>query len=289
MSGQSTCKDIERIRQDGRTNRHAMDSMASINPIKGIGDAINSKNDSDNTVINIIRQHFKNIQSTMIKNNCSNVSSLKQENRYKEDPICFTALIGACTVNKQQQTNIECVKEVLAFLKNRPELTQTNKNVTTALCEINAAIQVIASQEATAQNAAILQSMQEAKGLLTNNKQASFNCNEVDQNISSEQYLKVLLECIAEDSKEQSNIVEGCYPNVTAQLNDNSGVAKCLLTAGVLQSSAQTAGASNKGDISVSQTATGLDIGASLASLTPILIICAIVVIGAIVVFPMMG
>jgi hypothetical protein len=288
MTGQSTCREIQDIRERGRTNRHAQDCMASINPIKGIGDAVNSKNDSDNVVVNLIRQNFKNIQSTMIKNNCSNVSSLKQENRYKEDPICFTALIGACAF-KNEQTNIECVKEVLAFLKNRPELTQTNKNVTTALCEINAAIQVIASQEASAQNAAILQSMQEAKGLLTNNKQASFNCSEIDQNISSEQYLKVLLECIAEDSVQQSNIVEGCYPNVTAQLNDNSGVSKCLLSAGVLQSSAQTAAASNKGDISVSQTATGLDIGASLASLTPILIICAIVVIGAIVVFPMMG
>jgi hypothetical protein len=290
MSGQSTCRDIAAIRERGKTDRAAIDAFGdAINPIKSIGKAISATNDSDNSVIGAIRQNFKNITDTLVRNNCDNISSLKQENIYKEPVICFTSMIDVCQNKITGETNLECLKEVTAFLKNRPSITQENKNVTNSLCEINAAIQVIANQEATAQNAAILQSMQEARGLLSSNKTDGLNCNEIDQNITSEQYLKVLLGCFQETSVKQSNIIDACHPAVTKQLNTNDDLKKCLLSAGILVSTSQTAGATNKSDLKTSQTAVGLDPAASLASLLPIVIICCILIVGAIFILPMLS
>ena len=181
------------------------------------------------------------------------------------------------------------MKEVRNILNDRPPITQENKNKTSSTCEINAAIQVIAQQEASTQNAAMLQSMQEAKGLLSGNKTDGLNCNQLDTNISNEQYLKILMECIQETSVTQSNIIEGCHPKVTSQLNTNEDMKKCLLSAGVIMSAAQSSAVKNESALSSSQSAVGLDPAASMASLIPILIIVAIVIIGAVIILPMLN
>jgi len=289
MTGQSTCNDIAKIKENGKTTRAAIDAIGSaINPIGTLIGGLSSKNQSDNAVINLIRQNATSIQKTMIKNNCNNISSLKQENIYRENPICFTSLIEICKNYKTGETNLECLKEVRQFLKDRPPITQENKNKVQAMCEINSAIQAIASQEASTQNAALLESMQEAKGLLSSNKSDSLNCNEVNTNISNEQYLEVLLDCMQETSVAQSNVIEGCQTNVTSQINTNDDMKKCLLSAGVIQQTAQSTSAKNDSVLKSSQSATGLDAAASLASLLPIVIICCILIIGAVIVLPML-
>lgn len=287
MSGQSSCNAIAAIREQGKTDRAAVDAIGNLNPITAIGNAVGSKNQSDNAVVNLIRQNIRSIQETMVKNNCSNISSLKQENIYRENPICFTSLIETCKNSKTGQTDLACLAEVRKILAERTPVTQENKNKTTAICEINSAIQAIASQEASTQNAAMLQSMQEAKGLMSGNKSDSLNCNEINTDISNEQYLKVLLECMQETSVSQSNIIEGCHPKVSSQINSNEDMKKCLLSAGVLMSSAQSSAVANDSKLAVSQTAVGLDPAASLASSLPILIIIVILVIGAVVILPM--
>ncbi len=290
MSGQSTCNDIAKIKENGKTTRAAIDAFGNaINPIGSLIGGLSSKNQSDNAVINLIRQNVSSIQKTMVKNNCNNISSLKQENIYRENPVCFTSLIETCKNYKTGETNLDCLKEVRQFLKDRPPITQENRNKVQAMCEINSAIQAIASQEASAQNAALLESMQEAKGLMSNNKSDALNCNEVNTNISNEQYLEVLLDCMQETSVAQSNVIEGCHPNVTSQINTNDDMKKCLLSAGVIQQTSQSASAKNDSVLKSTQSATGLDAAASLASLLPIVIICCVLIIGAVVVLPMIS
>jgi hypothetical protein len=289
MSGQSSCNAIASIREQGKTDRAATDALSNLNPITAIGNAFGSKNQSDNAVINLIRQNIKSIQDTMVKNNCNNISSLKQENIYRENPICFTSLIETCKNNITGVTDLNCLKEVRNLLNDKPPITQENKNKTSSICEINAAIQTIASQEASTQNAAMLQSMQEAKGLMSGNKTDGLNCNEINTDISNEQYLKVLLECIQESAVTQSNIIEGCHPKVSSQVNTNEDMKKCLLATGVIMSASQSSSVKNESALKSSQTAVGLDPAASLASLIPILIIVAIVIIGAVIIIPMLN
>jgi hypothetical protein len=52
-------------------------------------------------------------------------------------------------------------------------------------------------------------------------------------------------------------------------------------------SASQSSAVANDSKLAVSQTAVGLDPAASMASLIPILIIVAIVIIGAVVILPM--
>ena len=290
--GQSVCKEIAAIREREKTNRAATDSLTSIaKPITQITGpcGVGSCNDSDNSVIGVIRQNFKTIQETMVKNQCKNISDLVQENIDNQPESCFTDLFNSCRNTVTGETNLECLKIVRGILADRKPVTQTNRNNATSMCEINAALEVIASQEASARNAAILHSMQEAKGLLSGNKAEGFNCNEVDQNVTSEQYLKVLLECFQESSIKQSNKIIGCHPVVVEQTNDNTDLKNCLLSAGIIMKSSQSASASNTSDSTIGQSATGLDPAASLASLLPIVIIVCILVIGAIFILPMLS
>jgi hypothetical protein len=290
--GQSTCKEIAAIREKEKTNRQATDSLTGMaKPITQILGpcGVGSCNDSDNSSIGVIRQNFTNIQNTMLKNKCSNISQLVQENIDNQPKSCFDDLFNSCRNFITGETNIECLKIVRGILNDRKSVNQTNRNNSSAMCEINAAIEVIASQEASAKNAAILHSMQEAKGLLTNNKGEGFNCNEINQNVTSEQYLKVLLDCFQETAVKQSNKILGCHPVVVEQTNDNNDLKSCLLTAGILMKSTQSANSGNSTDIKNSQTAVGLDPAASLASLLPIVLICCILVVGAIFIIPMLG
>jgi len=290
--GQSVCKEIAAIREREKTNRSAMDSITSVaRPITQITGpcGLGSCNNSDNSVIGSVRQNFKLIQDAMIKNNCSNISSLLQENVDNQPNSCFTDLYNTCRNTVTGETNLECLKLVRDMIINRPPVKQSNRNNATSLCEINSAIEIIAGQEATAQNAAILSAMQEAKGLLSGNTSEGFNCNDVDQSVTSEQYLKVLLGCFQETAVKQSNRITGCHPVVVEQTNDNTDLKNCLLAAGVLMRSSQAASATNKSELRTSQSAIGLDPMASLASLLPIVIIVCVLIVGAIFIIPMMG
>jgi hypothetical protein len=289
MSGKSACNDIASIRAKGKTDAAAMDALSNLNPITALGNAFGSRNQSDNAVVNLIRQNISSIQDTMVKNSCSNNSSLKQENIYRENPICFTSLVEACKNNKTGNTNMECLKEVRNILNDRTPINQENRNKTRAMCEINAAIQTIANQEATSQNVALLQSMQDAKGLMSSNKTDGLNCNEVNNDISNEQYLKVMLDCIQETSVNQSNIIDGCHPKVSSQLNNNDDMKKCLLESGILTSNTQSSAIKNDAQNISNQTSTGLDASASWASLIPIAIVVVVLIIGVIILYPQLS
>jgi hypothetical protein len=288
MSGQSTCRSIAQIRENGNTNRAAIGALGNaINPVGSIVSGLSAQNNSDNAIINIIRQNARSIQDMLVKNKCDNISSLRQENIFRENPICFTSLIETCKNTITGETNLECLREVRKFLNDRPLITQENRNKVQALCEINSAIQAIAGQEASAQNVALLESMQEAKGLLSRNNSEGLNCNEVDTNITNEQYLKVVLDCMQETAVTQSNILEGCHPRVTNQINVNDDMKRCLISAGIIQQSSQSTSARNDSSLKNKQTAVGLDPAASLASLIPLIIISCILIVLVIIFLPM--
>jgi hypothetical protein len=290
--GQGMCKEIARIREQGKTDRHAVDSITGIaKPVEQIlgKGGVGASNDSDNSVVGSIKQNFSSIQDTLVQNGCKNISTTIQENIDAQPTICWTSMWDTCKNVYTGDSNIECIEKIRLILADKKPVKQLNKNNVTNNCEINAAIEVIASQEATAKNAAILHSLQEAKGLIASNKSDGFTCNEVDQTVTSEQYLKVLLECFQETAVKQTNKITSCHPNVSEQINDNTEMKKCLLAAGVLMKSGQSASALNQSEIKTGQTAVGLDPMASLASLLPIIIIFCVIILGAVFILPMLS
>ena len=119
MSGQSTCRSIAQIRENGNTNRAAIGALGNaINPVGSIVSGLSAKNNSDNAIINIIRQNARSIQDMLVKNKCDNISSLRQENIFRENPICFTSLIETCKNTITGETNLECLREVRKFLND---------------------------------------------------------------------------------------------------------------------------------------------------------------------------
>jgi hypothetical protein len=284
MSGQSTCNAIAAIRENGKTNQQALDTLSNFSP-GGVVKAYGAQNKSDNAVVNLIRQNLNIIQKTIVDNRCDNISSITQSNVY-EDSGCWNSLLRLCRNDVTGAPDIACIKEVRTLLdrSGRAPITQQNKNSTMANCEINSAIQALARQEASLMNTALLESMQEAKGLLSGNQTSNLNCNEINTNITSDQYISVLLKCMNETSVNQSNRIDACNPNIIAQINDNNDMKKCLMNAGIISSTSQSSNVVSDSSLKNSQTAIGLDPAASLASLLPIIIIVVIVIIGVLVV-----
>lgn len=290
--GQSMCQEIDAIRQREQTSRQQTgDIVSTFQPVKQmLGDCgIGACNKSDNSTINNIRQNFKAIQDVMVSNKCDNISTIVQENIDAQPPICTEMIFRNCQNPFTGESNIECLKIARDILKDRQRLKMANRNNVSNICEINAAMQVIASQEATAENAAFLQTMQEAKNFLTNNKSEGFNCNEINQNITSEQYLKVLLKCFQESAVRQGNYLTGCHPIVTEMTNDNNEIKSCLLSAGILMKSSQAGSLSNQSAIKTGQIADTMASLTSSAASLPIIIMCCILIIGSIFILPMLG
>lgn len=282
----STCQAIQNARTQGKTDKAAMDVVANLNPITAVGNAYGSKNDSDNAVVNLIKQNIKSISKTIVENKCSNISNTTQSNVYIQSPTCWTSMMESCrNSNNGGVADPACLKAMGELLDNNKPVSQENINTASSVCEITSAIQAISQQEGSVQNAAVVASMQEAKGLLSGNKSDNFNCNDLNTNITNEQYITSLLSCYNETNLTQSNVLSGCNPNITSQVNKNNSVKNCLIKSGIISSNSQSSVVKNDSKAIDDQKSTGLSLDMSGSSMIVIYVIIGLVIIGVIFYF----
>jgi hypothetical protein len=258
--GGSTCAAIEDVRKRADADGKAWDFANNWSP-GGFADKFTAKNKSDNAIVSILSNNFETISNTIIDNKCSNTVSVDQKNIWEGNPICWTSMFEFCKVTDQSIPPMErvkaqnaCLAEISKF-RNAP-VSQENINESNQDCVINSAIQVLAKQEGTIDNAATLESLQKAKSFMSNNDSDNLNCSEVSNNISSKQYLTQLLKCHNETAIKQSNIIKNdCNPNLKSQINKNNTVQKCMITSGVITSTDQSAAIKNVTSLKNDQTA----------------------------------
>ena len=280
MSGQSTCQAIAEIREKGKTDRKALDVLGNTtSPITAIGNAVSAKNDSDNAVVSLLRNNFTSIQKTITDNKCKNITKVDQSNVYMSSPVCWTSMLEACKNPNGIGLDFKCLDKLKEF-RGSP-VSQENINSTSADCEINSAIEVLTQQEGNINNVAIIESIQKAKSLFSQNNSDNLNCSDISNNITNEQYIQTLLNCHNESAISQSNIISDCNPNLTSQINKNNSIQKCLIKSGIINKSSQSASVSNDSTIKNDQTADGL--GGSLQSLIVIAVIIALAVVAGLV------
>jgi hypothetical protein len=283
MSGRSTCQAIQAIRTQGQTDRAAMDVFNNINPLTKFG----ANNEATNTITNFLRNSITNTTRLNIEEKCNNSTKINQTNVYNGSDKCMIALYQTCKNPLTGVTDLACLDKITKILedlrKSNVKAEQTNINTTRTICEINSYIQALSNQETSLSNIAKLLSMQEAKTLLSSNKADNLNCNDVDINVTNEQFISSVLGCLNETSINQNNIIndDSCGARMSNQLNSNSIFNNCLIDNGILVSNTQKASITNDSSLENKQTASAFDLGSSM-----MIIIMIGVVFVAILVLP---
>jgi hypothetical protein len=263
--GQGACKAVMEARKTGDTTM--ADVANNFTPGKIIS-GFGAKNDSDQAIISVLNNNLKNINQTIIDNKCGNLTTVKQTNEYISNPICYQAKLDFC---KGEKDRVACYAELTK--KESENINQTNLNKTSTECVLNSIIEVLSKQEANIKNLATLESTQSAKGLMSENKGKQTNCNEINNNITSENYIEQMLKCHNETVIEQKNIINDCSPTVSSQLNNNDSLQKCMIKQGLFMKTDLSGAIDSATKGGLDQTATGL-------TLTEIIFIIIAVVVG---------
>jgi hypothetical protein len=284
MSG--ACTQIAAITANASVQKAGIDAVRKNNPFalwNNIVDAVGGKNDLEQLSTTVINNNTKLINESIIKNNCKNATATDQTNIIRQSRGCLSVIGDVCENPVTGKPDTECMKLMMEAVRING-VNQGNSDRVLSQCNINSAIQVMANQASTIDNVARLKALQDAQGAGAQNKSQQSNCNEINTNITNEQYLKAMSECINETKTKQLNMLNVCGATDINQLNDNDVMNKCLIGAGILSKTAQTAKTKNETTIDSDQTAVGLSPMASLASCGSICCCCCIIIIIIVVV-----
>jgi len=287
MSGRATCQAIQAIRTQGQTDREAIGLINNANPLNRLG----ANNDTTNSIVNFLRNSITNTTRVNIEENCRNSTNINQKNYYTGSDNCMLSMYQTCKNPITGVTDLACLDQITKILedlrKSNVKTEMININTSRSICEINSYIQALSNQETSLSNIAKLLSMQEAKSLLSSNKADNLNCNDVDINVTNEQFINSVMNCLNETSINQNNIINdnSCGARVGTQLNSNSIFNNCLIDSGILVSNTQRASVTNDSTLENKQTASAFDLGSSMM----IIIMIGIVFVAILVLPNLMG
>jgi hypothetical protein len=241
MSGQLTCSKVQENIENRKTSESAMKTLNSIATF-GVSDILDNSMPTQDPVVSIIRNNYKEIKEKISLNNCQNISTTSQQNILIQSPKCYDAIRITCTNNKTGIVDKECLDmlyETLDSYSNK-QTEQININKLSSICEINSALQVLSEQEQDLAKLTTIQIINDAKLKAMEKKSDNVDCSEINTNITNDQYTRSFLSCINQTSVNQENIIRDCTPDVSLQLNDNNDMKKCLLNTGIFNKTDQS-------------------------------------------------
>lgn len=234
--------------------------------VDSLGNAFGSRNRSQTFNTNINNTSISTTDITNIFNSCTNSTNTLQENNLSQTPECLETIGRVCN------GNIPCMIE-MSTVRN---VDQRNAQTVRLNCIINSLIKTISSKEVNMENAAQLSTLQNASGLMTSNSNLTSNCNQVNNDISSSNFLNAVTTCANEFSTKQLNNINTCgnVSNVT-QDSTNDFFGECYANQGIFREDTVGVRSFNKASISTSQRA-----DTTISSMSSIIIIIVLVISG---------
>jgi hypothetical protein len=234
MSGREFCEAIEDKKQQLKNNKKAISVVTGF-ATGGLNRLWEKEEgDEENEVYNFIRNSYNKVKDTISLNYCSNIIGSVQDNIFIQDPSCFKNIQTLCYNDKTKQYNEECLDKLykLVDISNSTRVNQTNIDTQLAECNINSVLGILTQQEQTLQNLAIIKLIQEEQQ--KNKKSTSDTCNEINSDITKEQYIRSFLDCTNLNIINQKNLIRSeCNPNVSAQINVNRGINRCIVESNI--------------------------------------------------------
>ena len=293
-SAQSACAEIEKHKQDIKLQIEReknsvggfFNNLANNFSIGGLAKTLTAENTAENTVMQILKNNISQEKSIEINQSCNQGSATSQSNVIDnlQCAICNGGVIydkDGKYVGVLPPENIKALKykdgKDVCVLQN---ITQENESTVKNNCVMSSMITSLMQAQSDTQAQAVAKLMQEASGLLSKNKSDNMSCTDINNQLSQKDYLKAISTCAQQSTTEQSNNLKYCGKAIDViQKNLQDSMSDCVI--------ANTASsefiAKNKQEatqeMEQDQTAEGLNLFASLASLGVFLIPIIIVIV----------
>lgn len=288
MSGKDTCEKIQQgandlkksaIEADINPGKLAADFFSSLNPLNTIKAVLTPKqNEVANTINNIMSNNISQTDVTNITNTCSNSMAMSQINSIANDrcPNCNGGVIynadGTVFARDPKIEQIDC-SATGNIQSNVANLSQD--------CAINSTISVLSKNTSDLSAQTLAKTLQESSGLFSGNNSAENNvCNQLDNNISSEQYLNSISTCSNTFSSSQKNILQNCGKmSNNVQKNNLASFQKCVIDAGATTEQTNELTTAVSAEIDDSQKSTGLSLDFGLGGIIGMIVVIIIILI----------
>jgi hypothetical protein len=250
--GTSTCLEISKRANEiadangGKAEmvKSAMEyTEAIVNPLSAVDDIVNSlrsKNNVKQKLANILQVDVSSLDKMQSDQQCTQVFSGGQSN--------VIDMSGCAEMCKLHGAN-SCV------LSN---VSMSNDLDVQFACTMHGIMDVLASQTASVDNAAVLSIMQNAKGILAGNDTNAEPCNEVRSDMSASRYLQSTQKCAAKASFPQENILK-CASAIDLSLHNSASLyMNCMATETKKVVAKQKQVVKNTTETNTTQTAEGV-------------------------------
>jgi len=271
---QQTCRDLQAdiAGLNGGKKGFDLNNLTPAGWIGQLGDAFGSKNNSQTFNTNINNTSISTTDITNIFNSCSNSSQLIQTNDLTQSPECIETISKACENTKDK---LLCMREMSTVR----DIEQTNTKTIKQNCIINNLLKTISSKDVSMENAAQLDVLQKTGGLMTSNTSVTSNCNQVNNNISTNTFLNAITKCANEYSIQQINKINACgsLSNVK-QRSSSDFFSECYAGQGIFKEDIVKVKSFNKALLSTKQKA-----DTSMVSIGSSILIIVILIVGVFV------
>lgn len=243
MDAKTACQQVKNRYDEMEKMVDALEDWSPAGILKALG----AQNKTDVDIKNMINNLQESLQNIDVQGVCKNKISSIQSN-ILDNTECVTAL----------KDNPQALKILLDKIGNISNITMENKNTNIQQCVISTYIQALNKQEANIDNSALIQIMQKASGLLSNNESKLNQCQFVSNRNTACTYVKSTSCCFNDNSNVQENILKCVGANNVILRNQNDNLQFCNLSGNTTLSADQLSKLSNKAESKVQQISEGV-------------------------------
>jgi hypothetical protein len=288
MSAQSVCAEIEKHKQDiklkieqeknsvGGFFNNLVNNFSPVNLAK----TLTAENNAENTVMQILKNNISQEKSIEINQTCNQGAITSQSNVI--DNLQCAVCNGGIIYDKDGKVIGVLSPEHIKALRYKDgkdvcviqNIKQENESTVKKNCVMSSLITSLMQAQSDTQAQAVTKLMQEASGLLSKNKAENMSCTDIKQDLSQKDYLKTISECAQQSTTEQSNNLKYCGKAIDViQRNIQDSISDCVISNTANSEFIAKMKTKAETDIEIEQTATGLDLFASLGVfLIPVII-----------------
>lgn len=203
-------------------------------------------NTTDNMMRNIINTNLSKCEIEKINNTCDNTTSVYQSNSIDVSD-CDYCKNNPCPIIGNRQKNVSKAQQT---------------------CVIQTSIKALSDKKNSIDAQALAKVFQEAEGLLSgSNTTKTENCNIIDQDLSSQNYLETKNECLNNLTSTQINKIKGCGPVIdNIQENESIKIQECMLGTKIEKKNIVDAETKLFSRFDIEQYTKGIDTTASIIS-----------------------
>jgi hypothetical protein len=269
MTAQQACQQVqEKTKNIWDAFGGITDAMSPGKLVESIGNAFKGTADSTQQTINKVAIDMKTKGILVQTSDCENNSS--QE--------------GSNTINGLSP---ECIQVLLAYgytkedLQNAGSISNVSQQITqnsSVVCSINQLIDAVTKMDATIDNQAVMNALNEAKGLMSSSESSQMSCNDLSASMSACKYIQQTQCCNNKVSQKHQNMLDkkcsiGAFTNINQNI-DATALSSCLLSSQSGITDDMSSKLFNKNNFSADNKSEGL----TTAGLFIILLIIALVV-----------